>query len=64
MQADVHFARTNTEKQFPGDGILSVDGIEQCGLRVEGKVTADRKLYLIGGPQVTNTAESISAYAE
>src|SRR3984885_6366359 len=55
---------TNSDKNLERDGIASVGGIERCGLRVEGKVTAHCQAPESGLDEVARAPKSVGSYAE
>ena len=62
--AHVHFARTNSQEQFPRDRIATVDAIQNRRLGVERQIAANSHRDFVVVENVSRAAKSVGADAE
>src|SRR5688572_9406913 len=62
--AHVHLRGTQSEEDFPGHWICTINRIKNRRLGVEREIAADRERVLLRIPDIASAAESVGADAE
>src|SRR5712671_7578 len=61
MRTHIYLAGSQAQKEPPRNRIVAVDSIQYRGLRIESQIAANSHGELLRIPDVTYTAESVSA---